>query len=205
MTEPGGEKLSERSQGGDTRETILLALTKVIATKGITEFSVQAVADEAGVAHRTVYRYFTSREALLEGLAAHLEHSQSTQGLPGAPRDFDELVEAVPRVFRFFDENRDVVRATVLTAMAIGFESDVRRTRTEAFLELVRREAPHLSEIEQERWALALRALSSSETWFSLIERFGMTSAEAGKTVSDALGVLVSHIRGGEADTRGGR
>jgi AcrR family transcriptional regulator len=205
MTGLGGEKLSERSQGGDTRETILLALTKVIATKGITEFSVQSVADEAGVAHRTVYRYFPSRETLLEGLAAYLEHTQNIHGLPGAPRDFDELVEAVPGVFRFFDENRDLVRATVLTAMAIGLEPGVRRTRTEAFLELVGREAPHLSEIEQKRWALALRALSSSETWFSLTERFGMTSAEAGETVSDALGVLVSHIRGGEADTRGGR
>ena len=195
----------EPNQAGDTRETILLALTKVIATRGITEFSVQSVADEAGVAHRTVYRYFPSREALLEGLATYLEHSQSIHGLPGAPRDFDELVEAVPRLFRFFDENRDVVRATVLTAMAIGLEPDVRRTRTQAFLEVVRREAPHLSEIEQERWALALRALASSETWFSLTERFGMTSEGAGETVSDALGVLVRHIRGPESNTRGGR
>ena len=45
-----------------TNEAILRALVDVIREGGVHDFNVHKVADAAGVSHRTVYRYYATRE-----------------------------------------------------------------------------------------------------------------------------------------------
>lgn len=63
---------AEQAQSEKTRRAILDALAEVIVEKGGFGFSVQQVADRAGVTHRTVYNHFPSREALNDALAVHV-------------------------------------------------------------------------------------------------------------------------------------
>src|SRR3954447_19096664 len=59
---------SVRAAGGDKREAILRAATKVFATNGYFSSKVADIAQEAGVADGTVYLYFKSKEEILHSI-----------------------------------------------------------------------------------------------------------------------------------------
>ena len=64
---------SDVSRRAQTRRAILDALAAVITETGGLGFSVQQVAERAGVTHRTVYNHFPTRDALNDALAEHVE------------------------------------------------------------------------------------------------------------------------------------
>src|SRR5215208_5385367 len=76
------------AQAAQTREAILDALVRVMA-RGVAELSMPAVAHEAGVSLRTVYRHFPTKRELLSALAWHLDGKMSYSVRP-YPRDLDE-------------------------------------------------------------------------------------------------------------------
>ena len=64
---------------GQTRECSLEGLVRTMA-RGVAELSFPAVAQEAGVALRTVYRYFPTKRELLAGLIAHADARANRAG-----------------------------------------------------------------------------------------------------------------------------
>jgi AcrR family transcriptional regulator len=56
-----------------TRRAILEAMVDVIMETGGIGFSVQAVADRAGVTHRTIYNHFPTREALCDAFSDYVD------------------------------------------------------------------------------------------------------------------------------------
>lgn len=127
------------------RNEIAQATHRVLARRGPAGLSMQAIADEAGIAKGTLYLYFEDREALLEHavdatfgeLMARLE----TVLLPGRP-----IAEALPETVRalilFFDEKKDFLRAYMSTRYGDGCAEDVRhkrrkRTHYQSYLKLL--------------------------------------------------------------------
>lgn len=179
----------------DTRSRIMEGLSDVLTTSGIAGFSVQAVADQAGVSHRTVYRYYPSREALLEGIADYLQVPLRDLGLPSLPSSFDEVVTSVRPLYEFFEANSRFMEAMVIVRLALGFEPKRSRERTTGFVDLIAIEAPHLEPAEAERYAMGLRAIASSQHWYVLTRRLNLTSAEAAEVTADSLRALIGEIR----------
>lgn len=75
-----------------TSERILAATSEVLARNGVTKLSLSDVAQQAGVSRPTLYRWFSSKEALLDAFG-EWEHQQFrggisavTAGLRGAER-----------------------------------------------------------------------------------------------------------------------
>ncbi len=62
---PSPGSASGRERGGDKRERILQAATRIFARKGYYAARVRDVAQEAGVADGTIYLYFRNKEDLL--------------------------------------------------------------------------------------------------------------------------------------------
>src|SRR6188474_1654380 len=71
--------LRER-QMAETRRAILEAVAQEIAESGLTGFSIQGVADRAGVTHRTVYNHFPTRDALNDAFAEYVEQALYGRG-----------------------------------------------------------------------------------------------------------------------------
>jgi len=67
----------------ETREKILDGARAAVARHGLKKLGMSDVSDAAGVSRGTLYRYFPSREELLEGLVAH-EQGKFMQGLFGS-------------------------------------------------------------------------------------------------------------------------
>jgi len=72
-----------------TRQAILDAALATLERGSLADLTARAVAKRANIAERTVFRYFPSREAFLDAVAAAM--SQALQ-LPPAPRTREELL-----------------------------------------------------------------------------------------------------------------
>jgi AcrR family transcriptional regulator len=69
MQEPRRYRSDVRAKAaGETRERLVAAAAKLLRSKGVAGFSLDAVGKEAGVTRLTVYNQFGSRRALLEAV-----------------------------------------------------------------------------------------------------------------------------------------
>jgi AcrR family transcriptional regulator len=180
----------------DTRERILDAVVEVVTRDGVHAFTVQSVADAAGVAHRTVYRHFATREDLLDGLDELLERRGRDSGLASEPPELeaDDLPNLVRRVYRSFEAFRDAMRAYVVISIALGRRVPTFDRRTRAFRECVARRFPRLTPEEVEEAAGVIRLLAGSRTWYLLTSEQGMSTDAASRAASRAIEVLLADL-----------
>ena len=178
-----------------TKELILKALAKVILEKGVHGFSVQTVADAAGVSHRTVYRHYPTREALLEGLAAYLDNLFENRPYNPVPETALEVLEAVTDVFHTFGEVDIYVKALILARLSTGHRGKSTLQRDIAFRKIISDLAPNLDDGERRCAAMVIRHLISSTTWMILTDSLGLTTEEALQGVKWALEVLFDDLR----------
>lgn len=173
-----------------TRERILAALVEVVNHDGVHAFSVQAVADRAGVSHRTVYRHFPTREALLDGLTEQLAALSTARGVPERPQRADEVLAHLPASYATFDAHADAARAYVMVSTVLGLEAPGRTARTESMRQALRERLPHLPEAELDGVFAVFRVLASTRSWLAFRE-LGVSGEQAGAWVADALSILI--------------
>lgn len=185
-----------------TRETILNALAAIVSDGDVHDFTVQQVAERAGVSHRTVYRHFPTREALLEALAEWLDQELGRRGTPMVPQHLDDFVDSAPLVFSLFDEYAPLVRALVITYTATGVRPAPREERTRALERVVAEAAPHVSETERRDFFAVTRALLNSQAYQFFRDHLGLTGTDAGRAVAWAVRTLVDDLRAREERAR---
>ncbi|HWM50706.1 MAG TPA: helix-turn-helix domain-containing protein [Thermoplasmata archaeon] len=177
-----------------TRDIILRAAADIVASRGIHTFTVQEVADRAGISHRSVYRYFPTREALVEGLYTFAEQ----MALPWAS-NLSPVLEDVPVLavnpFVMFDREPNIIRASVMARLTTGYQPQARIQRTKAFAAGMRRLTPNLDTQEFRRTFALLRLLVSSNAWLVFREDFGLSGEEMTKAVSWAVSVLIQDLK----------
>src|SRR5262245_33889214 len=124
-------KLREK-QLADTRRAILEAVASEIAESGPAGFSVQGVADRAGVTHRTVYHHFPTREALNDAFAEYVEQVLGNQGFANSERGIgvDGLPGVTGRMHSLIGEHADYLKAYVMLTIATGKAARVFRERS---------------------------------------------------------------------------
>jgi len=177
-----------------TRDIILRAAADIVASRGIHAFTVQQVADRAGISHRSVYRYFPTREALVEGLYTFAEQL----ALPWAS-NLTPVLEDVPVLavnpFVMFDGEPNIIRASVMARLTTGYQPHARIKRTKGFEAGLRLLMPNLDTQEFRRTFALLRLLVSSNAWLIFREDFGLSGEEMTKAVSWATGVLIQDLK----------
>jgi AcrR family transcriptional regulator len=179
-----------------TRDAIFDALASIIADEGIAGFSVQAVADAAGVSHRTVYRHFPTREALLEGLGAWLG-TQFVARLNFS--DFgqvslDDLGRVTEVGFRVFDDNADWVRAYVMLLIGARITLPSRLARSAQFQAMVGAAGEHLHPDDVAALGVLLRTMSSTVTWHHMREHSDASDDACARAVRWAIDTLAREI-----------
>ena len=190
--------LRERHQNL-TRRLITEGLARVILRTGIHEFSVQEVADEAGVSLRTLYRYFPNREDLLEGLGVEVEQTIRDGGLDTSmePVSAEVVADFVGDLFIVLGERSDLARAWVIANMTTGLKSDARRSHDLTILRVVQTLGPHLDEAEQHRLYAVIRCLAGSLPWKVMTADLGLSDGEAAAAAGWALRTLLKEIEAG--------
>jgi len=177
----------------ETRTRILGAMVSVIIEDGVHAFTVQNVADRAGVSHRTVYRHYPSRERLLEGLSESLSRRLEEAGL-APPQDISGFGAYVQPLFEEFANLGPALRASVIAAVALGARTESERDQASAILDSLAIRFSYLAEEQLHEAAGVFRALVSRITWYLLSVELSLDAAEASRGVAWAIGALLDDL-----------
>ena len=180
------------SQKEATRQRILDAAGHLMEDRGLEEFSFAALAEEAGVQERTVYRHFPTKRVLIESLCdwyrKRIQYGDFAQTEA-------ELLAKPTQIFPAFEQNERLSRALWASPQGRAFRlSDVEERK--AGIKAAIADAVHGLPPRQARWiAAAIHALLSSATWQSMKDYWNLSGEEAGKASSMAMELLLNAVR----------
>jgi AcrR family transcriptional regulator len=171
-----------------TRNRIIDGAIELIAESGGEPISIAAVAARCGIADRTVYRHFETRDELLKAVWPRM---QEQVGSVGWPSTADELIDRPERLFPRFDEHEGLVRASINSATGKEMRTGMNATRQAAMLACVADAFPNLEGAAARRRAAVVQLLESADAWAVLKDFWGLDGAEAGRAAREAIAVLL--------------
>ncbi|HVZ88887.1 MAG TPA: TetR/AcrR family transcriptional regulator [Polyangia bacterium] len=182
-------KLREE-QAAATRDRILRAFVAELGS-GDADFSIQRVADRAGVGVRTVYHHFPTRDVQIDAVADLIE-SQLVGGEPG-PADLADLPAYGERIYRRALEHEAETRAS----LAPGVAEQVRTRRRKRRLARVDAVLGELGvpAAETRRLAAVVKGMVSADFGFGLMDRYGLSADEAIAAVREGIAGVVGAAR----------
>lgn len=185
MSEPGATGL-RAEQRAATRRRIVEAVSALVAEEHPAAVSVPAVAARAGVGVATVYRYFPTKEALLDAAA----HGAVSTGAAGLPRAFDEVGASLAAAWSELAEQLPLVRNQF--ASPLGRELRHRRWELKhaAMVEVARREGLDPESPAGRRLIGVVDVLTASTALLELHDKAGVGVDEAAGWCAWAVSVL---------------
>ena len=164
-----------------TRRAILEAMVDVIMETDGIGFSVQAVADRAGVTHRTIYNHFPTREALCDAFSDYVDEllAEST-GAAAEPTwslaSLPVLVEDLYRTLALRDRH---ARAYVMLMIGNRRPMSAWRNRSLMAEKLIAREQSGRTPLTPRQVTAVIRMFVSTMGWHLLTEQCGLSTDEA--------------------------
>jgi AcrR family transcriptional regulator len=190
-----------------TREAILEAAADLFLEKRGQGFSIQEVGDRAGLTHRTVYRYFSTRQELMAATAQHL--APDVAGEPFLEvSTVEEWIDGVGAHFALIEANLEVVRSVIVAVLAseeFPLQARDALDRETRYWEVFRRQFPHLPDDDARRTFATLRQLRSSVSYLFLRLRFGLSLADATVAVQTGAMQIVEQAARRDRATADGR
>lgn len=185
-----------------TRQLLMEAARSVLLNDSSEDFTIQKVAKRAGVSHRTVYRYFPTRQALIDEYSNWLEESNRQD--PRSIEKSDSFADLVRVVFARFDSySEDYEAAARVSGGVLRPANQVERDqRTRAVFD---RRFPDLEPGSADLAYAIIRSLVGLQTWFTMRDRFGMKDGQAGEAVAWAVGALEEALKSGNAPSAIGK
>jgi AcrR family transcriptional regulator len=175
-----------------TRERILGAVADLLERGAAEEVTMPAVADASGVSLRTIYRYYPTREELLEAAGRWIGDELLKHPYP---RDLDEVAELYQVGARDFDERPGLARALALSQLGRHVRGFRRRERLDAIGRSLRSELTELSEPELQRAQAVLAYLHNILAYTTLREENGLSGDEIGEAIGWAIRTLIADLR----------
>ncbi len=200
---PVAETLREQ-QRRLAHQLILRAAADEIVEHGLERLSLQAVADRAGVAKRTLYNHFDSRETLLAGLSTYSDELTVELGGVLTPSGLDELPATVERVWASWAAQGNVFEALVRVLAATSDRplAEDRRRRQRAIADAIREVRPELDDPTTEEIASLLHGLVSPNLYERLFHEDDLPIERAGALVSWTITLVRDALTAGDLPRR---
>lgn len=176
----------------------------IIESEGV-GFSVQTVADRAGVSHRTVYNHFPTREALCDAFMDYVDDLLASSGFMPLTLSVNALPSTVNALYGGLERRDRYVRASVLLQIANRRPLSTWRNRTKTLEKSVARELVGRTPLTARQLTAALRMFASSMGWHLLTEQYGLSTSQAAATSEWATRALLDAAISGETEDRPSR
>lgn len=184
------------AQFRETREAILSALFSLMqSAANPDDIGMDAIAAQAGVERRTIFRHFESKEELLRAFWPWLNARIGASVHPIAPED----ISGGPRkAFPLFEAHEAAIRGAIHSRtgreMRAGTIADRRREFSAALAPVLDK----LSDVERRKIEALAHLLYSASAWEVLKDYGGLDGTQAGEAASWALELILSAISSGE-------
>jgi AcrR family transcriptional regulator len=175
-----------------TRERILEAAAEQLLEEGLEELSLPRAAQRARVSVPTVYRHFSTKEALMQELTDWVDRELR---LSEVPESIDEFTEYLPRFFVHMDENEALVRARLLSGVHRQIHHDTRRRRDKLVEKAMEDVTARLDPLDARRACAVVRVLMNSAAWEMMRDNWNLTGEQAGEAAAWAIRILVEELR----------
>jgi AcrR family transcriptional regulator len=202
------ESIARQNQA--TRDALLAAVLSLLDRGSDEELSYQAIATEARVSERTVFRYFPSHAALREALVPVIRERLANVEPPDTAGG---IVPYVERLYRICEANAGLVRALVNTGLGRAILQGERARRLDKLLHTLARAAPDREPGELRRAAALIRHQASGAAWdfyrnqakLSLDDAIGAATLAVGAAL-ESVGAVPSRraARRGSSSRSGG-
>lgn len=203
-------KVSEQDKQ-QTRLRLLEAAVRVVTEKGFRQASMREIAEQAGVGAATIYNYFPTKEALLYGYCAHVQHQvqAALQAIPdfheySLSEQLQQLVETELQVWLPAREFlQEVFRFTFHSPVASHLHLDEARQHYVSMVEDMLAAAIEAEEIPQQAGLGLLAGLfwdfqtAVLAYWLrDSSEQFSQTSAMLDRAMAVIAGILQTALVG---------
>jgi AcrR family transcriptional regulator len=163
-----------------TRRAILEAMVDVIMETDGIGFSVQAVADRAGVTHRTIYNHFPTREALCDAFSDYVDELLvASSGAPEPTWSLASIPLLVEDLYRTLALRDRHARAYVMLMIGNRRPMSAWRKRSLMAEKLIAREQSGRIPLTPRQVTAVIRMFVSTMGWHLLTEQCGLSTDEA--------------------------
>jgi AcrR family transcriptional regulator len=171
----------------DTRTRIEDALLEVIAAGE--KLSHDRVAERAGLARRTVYRYFPDQTALREAMWHRI-------GPPsGMPKTLEALLEGLVETYRTFDDQMALMTVAMASPEGRAMRNVMKVERVAAYRSAFAEATAELPEPDR-TWAIAaMQVLNSGLAWREMRDQWDMTGDQMAVACRWAIETLLADLR----------
>ncbi len=167
-----------------TQRVIMDAAIELLETKPANEISVRAVAKHAGVSERTVFRYFATRDDLLDALAIEVSRRLDA---PAAPTSLEELLAYPKAIYPRFEAKKALTKAALHSELFDRIRSLNTERRGKAVRLLIDELAPHRDERERTLAAASIFYQLVAATWHYYRYYFGLSLEDSIECATTAI------------------
>jgi AcrR family transcriptional regulator len=186
---PSALTLAER-QSDFTQRLILHAAVELLEHASVGELTVRDVAARANISERTVFRYFATRDAFLDAIAAEVI---ANLDMPPHPQTVKELLQFPAALYASFEAKASLVKAALHSELFDRIRSAPAQQRWLAVRKLVDREASGAPERRRKLAATNIRFYLSATTWHYYRFYFGFSPPD---TVDSAVMAIEQSLAG---------
>jgi AcrR family transcriptional regulator len=179
-------------QAAAARARILSAVAELIERGEPEELTMPDVAAASGISLRTIYRYYPTREELIEAAGRWIGNELLRHPYP---RTLDEVADLFEVGCPDFDKRPGLVRALALSRLGRRARGYRRRERLRAISKALRDELPAAPQDEIRRAEAVLAYLHNMLAYTTLREESDLDGAEIGRAVGWAIRTLVADLR----------
>jgi AcrR family transcriptional regulator len=145
-----------------TERIILESAIAVLEDDAFNGLTVRAVAKRAGIAERTVFRYFASRDEFLDAIGREITRILQ---MPPAPKTIEELLTMPRRLYEAFEPHAKVIRAVFHTEVFPRMQAGAAKQRWIGINKLLDREFPKAPARARKIAGANIRYFLSGNTW----------------------------------------
>jgi AcrR family transcriptional regulator len=168
-----------------TRDLIMEGLIRTMANGAVT-WSIPDVARESGVSVPTIYRYFRTKQELVEGLSAYVVRKAGLAALP-PPRSPQELIVMVREMYLRAENISDAMKMASVSELAQEIRKESIPTRLKMIEIALAPVLPSFSEQERIYLVRMVLLLTSSALIRAFDQYLSLMGAEAADTISWAI------------------
>lgn len=155
--------------------------------------TLEAIAKHAGVERRTVFRYFASKESLMEAFWVWMNERFTAATYPSTA---EELIAAPKETFAAFDEQEGIIRASLHSEAGRAMRQRTIQERRRAFAAALEPVTSTASPEVRQRLEAVAHVLYSGAAWEVMRDYAGLSGKQAGEAASWALQILINnHIQ----------
>lgn len=175
-----------------TGRLILEAAVRMLESSSVGELTARAIAREAAISERTVFRYFAAREDLLDAVAGAVS---AQLALPPLPASIEDLLEYPAKLYARFEEKTSLTKAALHTELFHRMLETAAQPRWIAVQKLVASHAPRAAARDKRIAAANIRYFLAATAWHYYRFYFRFTLEESVACARTAIAASLAALR----------